>query len=188
METELSRARNKEKEKTILSAAVRIVAADGVGASIARITKEAEISVGSLYAYFASKDALLNALYLSLKAEVAEALLAECPVSGSAKERGRYLWNQYIFWALANPEKQQAMQQLSVSSHIKTAAIKADDGLRGMTPTLQSCLPKRSAMPPEFALGLMQARSGAEFHPERTRTYRHIRQYRFSCILARDIC
>ena len=45
LETELSRARNKEKEKTILSAAVRIVAADGVGASIARITKEAEISV-----------------------------------------------------------------------------------------------------------------------------------------------
>ena len=157
-ENEQSHARKEEKQKVILSAAAKVVAREGTSAPISRIVTEAEIPVGSLYTHFADKEALLNALYLALKSEVAATLVSESHGAGSPRERGRLLWIRYIFWARAHPEKQRAIQQLSLSPIIsEKTACQARKVMGGVSRTLQNCLPARSAMPPEFALGLMQS-------------------------------
>lgn len=62
-----------EKRREILAAATRVFARDGLrGASISSICAEAGISPGHLYHYFASKDAMLEALVGAVLERAAE--------------------------------------------------------------------------------------------------------------------
>jgi AcrR family transcriptional regulator len=58
-----------------MSAAIRVIAAQGLGAPTATIAKEAGVSNGSLFTYFETKADLLNQLYVGLKTEMGAAAL-----------------------------------------------------------------------------------------------------------------
>jgi AcrR family transcriptional regulator len=60
------------KDKKIKRAVLKTVGEIGVaGLTMKKIATEAEISPGTLYLYFASKDQMINKLYLDLKKELA---------------------------------------------------------------------------------------------------------------------
>jgi AcrR family transcriptional regulator len=70
---ERHRREREARSRAILSAAARIFARHGLeGATIEMVAREAEVAVGTIYLYFASRDDL----YLSLVAERAEQLRA----------------------------------------------------------------------------------------------------------------
>ena len=62
-----------------MSAATRVIAAQGLGAATATIAREAGVSNGSLFTYFETKADLLNQLYLELKADMGTAALGGLP-------------------------------------------------------------------------------------------------------------
>ena len=62
-----------------MSAAIRVIASQGLGAPTATIAKEAGISNGSLFTYFETKADLLNHLYVELKTEMAAAATRRTP-------------------------------------------------------------------------------------------------------------
>jgi AcrR family transcriptional regulator len=71
--TERHRRERQARGKAILAAAARVFARHGLeGATIEMVAREAEVAVGTIYLYFASRDDL----YLSLVAERAEQLRA----------------------------------------------------------------------------------------------------------------
>lgn len=114
----MARPLDQEKRAAILGSAVRIIATQGLGATTSLIAKEAGVSTGSLFTYFPDKLTLLNQLYLHLKSEVAGALLEGFPLQKGIREKALHVWQSYIRWACANPEKRSALQQLNVSHSV----------------------------------------------------------------------
>ncbi|HEY4254311.1 MAG TPA: TetR/AcrR family transcriptional regulator [Roseomonas sp.] len=120
----MARPLSEEKRDAILAAAATLVAAEGTGAPTARIARAAGISEGALFTYFATKDALLNQLYLEIEAGLAGAMLDDYPWAGSARDRMRHLWDRFLDWGAADPVRRRALKQLKVSERI-TAASKS---------------------------------------------------------------
>jgi len=117
----VARPRSPDKHDAILAAAARALAEDGASATTARIAKLAGVAEGTVFTYFETKDALLNALYLSLKAGLREAMMTGFPEHAPAEQAVRHAWNGYVSWGVANPDGRRALQQLGVSGRIDDA-------------------------------------------------------------------
>lgn len=126
----MARPRSEDKRGAIVSAATRVVASQGLGAPTATIAKEAGVSNGSLFTYFETKSALLNDLYVELKAEMAAAALSGLPSESDLREQLLHLWTQMLRWAASCPEKRRALAHLAVSDDITPLSHQA--GRRSM--------------------------------------------------------
>src|ERR1700729_1963817 len=114
----MARPLSEDKRTAILEAATEVVATLGVSAPTAKIAKGAGVAEGTLFTYFASKDELLNQLYLDLKMDLRNAVMAGYPAGQSLIDRSRHFWDRYIGWGSTHPLKRRAMRQLAVSDRI----------------------------------------------------------------------
>jgi AcrR family transcriptional regulator len=121
----MARPRSEARRNAVLSAATRVIATQGLGASTASIAKAAGVSNGALFVYFETKTALLNELYVGLKVEMAAAALANLPAESDAREQLRHVWDLWLRWALANPEKRRALALLQICGEITTESHEA---------------------------------------------------------------
>jgi AcrR family transcriptional regulator len=117
----MARLKSPEKRSAILQAAVLEIAEAGLGAPTAQIAKRAGVAAGTLFTYFATKEELLNELYLELKGEVYARVNADFPHTGSLERRARHIWSRSLEWAIEFPEKRKASMQLNVSDLITPA-------------------------------------------------------------------
>jgi len=108
-----------------MSAAARVIAAQGLGAATATIAKEAGVSNGSLFTYFGTKADLLNELYLDLKADMGAAALGGVPAGGEVREQMLHMGSRWLHWAATYPERRRALAQLEVSDEITPPAHQA---------------------------------------------------------------
>lgn len=133
----MSRARSPEKRSAILLAAAHEIAEAGLGAPTAKIAKRAGVAEGTLFTYFATKEELLNELYLELKVEVYQRMSAAFPHKASLERRAWHVWSTYLDWAMESPEKRKASVQLNLSDLIRpeTRARVAEEGA-AIGPTL----------------------------------------------------
>jgi AcrR family transcriptional regulator len=113
-ETGLAKPKSEDKRNAILSAATKVFAERGLGAPTAAITGAAGIAEGSLFTYFKTKDELINALYRELKLELADATMSGFPRKQSVRHRLEHLWNGYVQWGVANPDRQKVLKQIQV--------------------------------------------------------------------------
>ena len=104
----MPRPRSEDRRNAILSAAIRVVASEGLGAATAAIAKEAGVSNGSLFLYFETKATLLNELYIALKTEMGETAV-DLPGAARSREQVRHMWEVGLRWATTNPEKRRAL-------------------------------------------------------------------------------
>lgn len=114
----MARPRSDDKRSAILLAAIRVIADQGLGAATATIAKEAGVSNGSLFTYFATKTDLLNQLYIDLKAEMAAAAQSGLPAESDVRGQALSMWRHWLDWATSNPEKRRTLAQLNVSDNI----------------------------------------------------------------------
>jgi AcrR family transcriptional regulator len=115
----MARPKSEDKRDAILAAAVRVIAERGLSATpTSSISKAAGVAEGSLFTYFKTKDALVNALYLELKREMAEVLIPNFPHDADFRGQLLHIWNEYVTWGVANQDKKRVMDQLMVSSQI----------------------------------------------------------------------
>ncbi|ADO49469.1 TetR/AcrR family transcriptional regulator [[Enterobacter] lignolyticus] len=138
----MARPKSEDKKQALLEAATAAFAQSGVAASTAVIARNAGVAEGTLFRYFATKDDLLNALYLDIKADMLQALLvrpAGLDIS-SPKENTRNIWNNYIDWGIRNPVSHKAIRRMSLSERITDATKRQ---VSDMYPELQD-LCKRS--------------------------------------------
>ncbi|VWC09483.1 TetR/AcrR family transcriptional regulator [Burkholderia lata] len=117
----MARPRSPDKHEAILAAAARALAEDGATATTARIARLAGVAEGTVFTYFETKDALLNALYVSLKADMRDAMMTAFPEGATAEQALRHAWNGYVSWGVANPDGRRALQQLGVSGRVDDA-------------------------------------------------------------------
>src|SRR5580698_2013431 len=104
----MARPRSDDRRSAIMSAAARVIAAQGLGAPTAVIAQEAGVANGSLFTYFETKADLFNQLYLELKAELAFVSLKGLPATADIRKQMFHMWSRSMDWAMANPEKRRA--------------------------------------------------------------------------------
>lgn len=157
----MARPRSEDKRNAILTAATEVIAQQGTSAPTARIAKLANVAEGTLFTYFATKDDLLNALYLELKTELGEAMTAGYPEAGSLKDRCRHFWTKYVTWGVAQPEKRKVMAQLKVSDriteHCKTTTVKALAEIHDMLMESTAQGGGLRGQPPAFAFAILSS-------------------------------
>ncbi len=92
----MARPRSEDKRHAILAAASETIAVLGLGAPTARIAKLAGVAEGTLFTYFATKDDLLNQLYLDLKLELRAVMMPAFPKHESTKAKARHIWGKNV--------------------------------------------------------------------------------------------
>jgi AcrR family transcriptional regulator len=142
-----------------MSAAVRVIAAQGLGAPTAAIAQEAGVSNGSLFTYFETKADLFNQLYVEIKTEMGAAALDGLPARDIQKQM-LHMWSQWLRWATSYPEKRRTLAHLSVSDELTTESRQAASrAMSGVAMLLEHCRengPMRDA-PLGFVVALMNA-------------------------------
>ncbi|MEZ2602789.1 TetR/AcrR family transcriptional regulator [Kluyvera intermedia] len=139
----MARPKSEDKKQALLDAATCAIAQSGIAASTALIARSAGVAEGTLFRYFATKDDLLNALYLHLKSDLCQAMLAGLVENVSPKEFTHSIWNSYIDWGVRNPTGHHAIRRMAVSEKITDETI---EQVRAMFPELQK-LCQRSVRP-----------------------------------------
>jgi len=130
----VARPKSEDKKQALLEAATSAIAQSGIAASTAMIARSAGVAEGTLFRYFATKDDLLNALYLHLKSDLCQAMLAGLVENVSPKEFTHNIWNSYIDWGVRNPAGHHAIRRMAVSEKITAETI---EQVRAMFPELQ---------------------------------------------------
>jgi AcrR family transcriptional regulator len=161
----MARPLSEQKRTAILNAAARAIAAAGLGASTSQIAKAAGVATGALFLYFPTKDDLLNQLYVVIKSEIAESMLADYPKNKAAQTRLRSIWMAYLNWGLQNEDKRKAMAQLSVSNQITEATRKASlQPLKEISKLLEECVNPETGQSVAFVSALMTSLSELTLH------------------------
>lgn len=97
----------------LLDTALSLFVAQGIQAtSTASIAKAAGVANGTLFHHFATKQALVDQLYLDAKTSLAQALTAT-PLTGTATDQLQQCWQRSLNWAKLHPRQLCLMQQLS---------------------------------------------------------------------------
>ena len=115
----MPRPRSDDKRSAILSAATKMFAERGLGASpTSAISRAAGVAEGTLFTYFKTKDDLVNALYREIKLELADVMMSSLPRSEDVRTRLQHLWDSYVSWGVSNPDQRKVLAQLQVSDTI----------------------------------------------------------------------
>jgi AcrR family transcriptional regulator len=96
-------AHDQDKAEAILGAALELFVERGFhGTSVPSVAERAGVAAGTIYHYFASKDALVNALYQRWKTEIGARIVTDFPVDRPVREQFRTIWERMADFALAH--------------------------------------------------------------------------------------
>jgi AcrR family transcriptional regulator len=143
---------------------VHEIAQAGLGASTAKIAKGAKLAEGTVFTYFATKDDLLNELYVELKGEVYRRIHANFPHEAELRQRTRHIWTEYLHWAIEKPDDRKVSLQLNISAVVTDATRKRVGSQSGAVAQTMSEVATRGAfkdLPPGFASSAMMAMQDA---------------------------
>jgi AcrR family transcriptional regulator len=98
------RAGGGDKREAILEAALHLFVERGFfGTAVPEIADRAGVGAGTIYRYFESKEALVNAIYRQEKLHFSHVVLADFPTTAPTREQFRMLWNRMARFATQNP-------------------------------------------------------------------------------------
>jgi TetR/AcrR family transcriptional regulator, repressor of fatR-cypB operon len=99
-------AHDTDKAEAILNAALDLFVERGFhGTSVPSVAERAGVAAGTIYHYFASKEALVNALYQHWKMEISHRVINDFPFSRPVREQFSTIWERMADFALANPKQ-----------------------------------------------------------------------------------
>jgi AcrR family transcriptional regulator len=93
------------KREDILDAALHLFAERGFhGAAVPLVAERAGVGAGTIYRYFPSKEALVNALYKRWKMKIGDVIIRNFPVDAPEREQFRVFWKRITAFARDNPD------------------------------------------------------------------------------------
>ena len=100
-----SKARpQRDKRELIMSAALKLFVERGFyGTAVPEIAEHAGVGAGTIYRYFDSKEALVNAVYREHKLAFGNYVMASLPKGASFRELFHQLWQRMVAFAVDNP-------------------------------------------------------------------------------------
>lgn len=94
-----------DKREAILDAALALFCEHTFdGTAVPLVAERANVGAGTIYRYFDSKEALVNAVYQRAKREMKRALVDEAPADATAREGFGHFWRGLWRFALEHPQ------------------------------------------------------------------------------------
>jgi AcrR family transcriptional regulator len=94
-----------DKREAIMTAALDLFVERGFfGTAVPEIADRAGVGAGTIYRYFESKDALVNAIYCQEKLRFAHNVIDDFPALAPTREQFRLLWNRMAKFTMAFPK------------------------------------------------------------------------------------
>jgi AcrR family transcriptional regulator len=94
-----------DKREAIMTAALDLFVERGFfGTAVPEIADRAGVGAGTIYRYFESKDALVNAIYRQEKMRFAHEVIDDFPAAAPTREQFRLMWNRMAKFATAFPK------------------------------------------------------------------------------------
>ena len=121
-----------DKRKQILDAALKLFTEYGFhGTPTSLIAKEAGVANGTLFHYFATKDALVTALYVDIKSRMTVYLSEQADRQPTFKDTIREQYIASVYWALENRLEFRFTEQFKTSPFFARIAPKEiEDSLK----------------------------------------------------------
>ncbi len=120
-----------QKQDAILDAALRLFVERGFhGTAVPEVAQEAGVAAGTIYHYFESKTALVNALYRREKEKVSRAIHAAFPATGSPREQFGAIWREMARYATENPQAFAFLELHHHGSYLDADNRRLDQSLR----------------------------------------------------------
>ena len=128
-----------EKREAILAAALRLIARLGLhNTPVSAVAREAGVAAGTLYLYFPSKEAMINALYLDVLADRQRTLIGKRrsrPNAAADPQRARmwHHWRALARWHLDHDDASNLIVQCRASGILteETRAIELANEAEG---------------------------------------------------------
>ncbi|MCG8394701.1 MAG: TetR/AcrR family transcriptional regulator [Pseudomonadales bacterium] len=112
-------SREGRKRDLIIQAALKVFAEHGLhGTAVPPIAAEAGVGVGTLYRYFDSKEALINAVFQDTKQQLQDALLTDLDLMNPSRSLFDALWARLTRFARNNPEGFQFLEMQDHHSYL----------------------------------------------------------------------
>ncbi|MDF3129102.1 TetR/AcrR family transcriptional regulator [Kiritimatiellaeota bacterium B1221] len=107
----------RDKKNQLIEATIDLFAKEGFwNTSTARISKHAGVATGTLFNYFPSKEALIDAVYLHLKLEMKAFITPGYPADEGTGACIAHVWRRYAEWGVHSPVHYQLLEQLRLSN------------------------------------------------------------------------
>ncbi|HEV8320376.1 MAG TPA: TetR/AcrR family transcriptional regulator [Myxococcota bacterium] len=104
MQTETRAKDTAGKREAILDAALELFAERGFhGTPVPLVAERAGVGAGTIYRYFESKEALVNALYQSWKTKLGAALMEDFPFDRPVREQFHVYWERMVRFVRQHP-------------------------------------------------------------------------------------
>jgi len=101
-----------DKKAATLKATLELISEQGFhGTPISQIAEKANIGVGTIYRYFASKEDLLNALYIDVKTNSSRIILQSYSKDRPINESFKEVINSTVRYFIKNPTELSFMEQ-----------------------------------------------------------------------------
>jgi len=110
-----------QKREQIIETAIRLFAEEGVGVATARIAKEANVSNGTLFNHFETKQALLDTVYVHIKTIIADEVLSPLDMGHKLHDLFLDVWLSFSAW------RRQHSLEITALELLKSSQLLTDD-------------------------------------------------------------
>jgi AcrR family transcriptional regulator len=123
-----------DRRESILDAALACFVERGFhGTAIPQIAEKAEIAAGTIYHYFDSKEALVNALYRMWKSTVAQRVFTAFPQTAPVREQFRVMWHEIVAFAVGAPQAFAFIELHNHASYLDAESLAIDRQVKEFT-------------------------------------------------------
>ncbi len=148
-----------DKREAILAAALELFVERGFhGTAVPEVADRAGVGAGTIYRYFASKEALVNALYQREKGALAARMLKDFPVDVSAREQFRTLWQRMTVYVAEQPLSFSFLELHNHASYLDATSRAVEDRIIAFGVGIVESAQRRGelrAAPPLLLIGLL---------------------------------
>src|SRR5215475_937847 len=127
-------AERPDRRESILDAALSCFVERGFhGTAIPQIADKAQIAAGTIYHYFDSKEALVNALYRKWKAAIAQRVFTAFPQAAPVRTQFQVMWHEMVGFAMGAPTAFAFIELHNHASYLDAESVAIDRGIKEFT-------------------------------------------------------
>jgi len=131
------------------------------GTAMPQIAEKAGVAAGTIYHYFDSKEALVNALYRSWKTVVAQRVFTKFPQEAGVREQFREMWHEMVAFAVDQPAAFAFIELHNHASYLDNESIAVDRNLKDFARGVIQLAQLQGSLKPLDATVLMELVFGA---------------------------
>lgn len=151
-----------DRRESILDAALVCFVERGFhGTAIPQIARQAGIAAGTIYHYFDSKEALVNALYRTWKTAVGQRVFTAFPQSAPVRQQFRVMWNEMVAFAVGAPTAFAFIELHNHASYLDPESQAIDRTLKDFARAMIANAQREGTIKPLAAEVLMELVFGA---------------------------